>query len=69
MNKMNLTRKINATIWVVVAIVWMILVYRVWSINGPYTILHFFVSLVVHGGFCLVIGMIVDGVIVNRFNK
>lgn len=69
MNKMNLVRKINAAIWIIVAIVLMIFVYKAWSINGPYTILHFFISLGIHGGFCLVIGMITDGVIVNRFNK
>lgn len=69
MNKMNLTRKINAAIWVVVAIILMVFVYKTWSVNGPYTLMSFFTSLVMHGGFCYLIGYLIDEKIRNYFNK
>lgn len=69
MNKMNLVRKINAAIWVVAAIVLMVFVYKVWSINGPYTLISFFVSLVMHGGFCFFIGYLTDEKIRNYFKN
>ena len=69
MNKMNLARKINAAIWVVVAIVLMVFVYKAWSANGLYTLRSFFASLVFHGGFCFFIGYLIDEKICNYFNK
>lgn len=67
MNKMNLARKINATIWAVVAIALMIFVYNAWSESGPYTLLSFIASLIMHGGFCFLIGYLVDEKIKNYF--
>ncbi len=69
MNKMNLARKINAAIWAVAAIVLMVFVYKAWSANGPYTLMSFFASLVIHGGFCYLIGYLIDEKIRNHFNK
>lgn len=67
MNKMNLIRTINATIWVVVAIVLMVLAYKTWSLNGSYTFMSFFVSLIMHGGLCYFLGYFVDNNIKNLF--
>lgn len=69
MNKMNLARKINAAIWAVAAIVLMVFVYKAWSANGPYTLMSFFTSLVMHGGLCFFIGYLIDEKICNHFNK
>lgn len=69
MNKMNLARKINVAIWAVAAIVLMVFVYKAWSANGPYTLMSFFVSLFMHGGFCFLIGYLIDEKIKKHFNK
>ena len=69
MKKMNLLRKINAAIWAVAAIVLMVFAYKAWSANGPYTLISFFVSLVMHGGFCFLIGYLIDEKIKKHFNK
>lgn len=66
---MNLARKINAAIWAVAAIVLMVFAYKAWSANGPYTLMSFFLSLVMHGGFCYLIGYLIDEKIRNHFNK
>lgn len=57
---MNKARKINALIWVVIAIVIMVAAYFQWSKNGEYTIGSFLCSLVMHGGFCFFIGYLID---------
>ena len=57
---MNKARKINALIWVVIAIVIMVAAYFQWSENGGYTVRSFFCSLVVHGGGCFFIGCLID---------
>lgn len=69
MNKMNLARKINVAIWAVSAIVLMVFAYKSWSANGPYTLMSFFASLVMHGGFCLVMGIVIDKLIINISDK
>lgn len=69
MNKMNLARKINAAIWAVAAIVLMVFIYKAWSAIGSYTLLCFFASLVFHGGFCFLIGYLIDEKICNHFKK
>lgn len=66
---MNLDRKINAAIWAVAAIVWMVFIYKVWSENGPYTLISFFISLLIHGGLCFFIGYLIDEKIRNYFNE
>lgn len=69
MIKMNLARKINAVIWAVAAIVLMVFAYKAWSANGPYTLMSFFTSLVMHGGFMFFIGYLIDEGIVNYFKN
>ena len=57
---MNKARKINALIWVVIAVVIMVAAYFQGSKYDEYTIRSFFCSLVVHGGFCFFIGYLID---------
>lgn len=57
---MKTARKINALIWVVIAIVIMVAAYFQWSKYGEYTIGSFFCSLMMHGGFCFFIGYLID---------
>jgi preprotein translocase subunit SecF len=53
-------RAINAIFWIVAAIALMVTVYFKWSENGEYTFVSFFSSLVIHGGFCALVGMLID---------
>ena len=64
--KKNTARKLNAIVWVVIAVVLMVSAYCTWSKNGEYTVVSFFTSLVFYGGFSLVIAMIVDELIYKR---
>lgn len=67
--KVSTARKINAAVWFVAAVALMLYVKGEWSKYGAYTALSFLSSLVFHGGFCLLIGYIVDKQIVKRFNR
>lgn len=67
--KVSTARKINAAVWFVAAVALMLFIGREWSKNGEYTVLCFFASLTFHGGFCAVMGCIVDEQIVERFNR
>lgn len=67
--KVSTARKINAAVWFVAAVVLMLYVKGEWSKCGAYTALSFFFSLVFHGGFCLLIGCLIDEQIVERFNR
>lgn len=53
-------RLINSIFWIVIAIVLMITVYFNWSKNGEYTFISFFSSIVFHGGFCGLAGLLID---------
>ena len=64
--KKNTARKLNAIVWVVMAVVLMVSAYCAWNKNGEYTVVGFFASLVFYGGFSLVIAMIVDELIYKR---
>ena len=64
--KKNTARKLNAIVWVVIAVVLIISAYCAWSKNGEYTVVGFFASLVFYGGFSLVIAMIIDELICKR---
>lgn len=64
--KKNTARKLNAIVWVVIAVVLMVLAYCEWSKNSEYTVVSFLASLVFYGGFSLVIAMIVDELIYKR---
>ena len=68
-NRKTKVRRINAIVWLVIAVSLMICAYNAWSQNGPYTLFSFIASLIVHGGFCLVGGMFVDEQIVKYFNN
>lgn len=68
-NRKTKVRRINAIVWLVIAAFLMIYVYDAWSQNGPYTLYSFIASLIFHGGFCLVVGMLVDELIVKYFNN
>lgn len=67
--KVSTARKINAAVWFVAAVVLMLYVKGEWSKYGAYTALSFFSSLVFHGGFCAVIGILCDEYIVKHFNR
>lgn len=67
--KISTARKINAAVWFVVAVALMLYFKGEWSKYGTYTTLSFFSSLVFHGGFCLLMGHLVDEQIVKRFNR
>ena len=67
--KVSTARKINAAVWFVAAVVLMLYVKGEWSKYGAYTGLSFFYSLVFHGGFCLLMGSLVDEQIVKHFNR
>lgn len=62
-------RRINVIVWLVIAVFLMICAYNAWSQNGPYTLFSFIASLTAHGGFCLVVGILVDEQIVKHFNN
>ena len=62
-------RRINVIVWLVIAVSIMICAYNAWSQYGPYTLFSFISSLTIHGGFCLVAGMLVDEKIVKHFNN
>ena len=64
--KKNTARKLNAIVWVVIAVVLMVSAYCTWSKNGEYTVVGFFASLVFYGGVSLVIAMIIDESICKR---
>lgn len=66
---MKVARKINAAFWLVAAVVLMLFIKGEWSKYGDYTILSFFLSLLIHGGICLLMGYLVDKQIVKRFNN
>lgn len=68
-NRKTKVRRINAIIWLVIAVFFMICAYNAWSQNGPYTLFSFMASLVFHGGFCLVMGILIDEQIVKHFNN
>ena len=68
-NRKTMVRRINAIVWLVIAVSLMICAYNAWSQNGPYTLFSFITSLIVHGGLCLVVGMLVDEQIVKHFNN
>lgn len=68
-NRKTKVRRINAIVWLVIAVSLMIYAYNAWSQNGPYTLLSFIASLTVHGLFCLVAGMLVDEQIIEHFNN
>lgn len=61
--KKNTARKVNAIIWIIVAIALMVAAYCEWSKHGEYTAFSFFASLVFHGGFSLAVGMQIDELI------
>lgn len=62
-------RIINVIVWLVIAVSLMICAYNAWSQHGPYTSSSFMASLIMHGGFCFVVGMLVDEQIVKHFNN
>lgn len=68
-NRKTKVRRINAIVWLVIAVSLMICAYNAWSQNGPYTLFSFIASLTVHGGSCLVFGLIADEQIVKHFNN
>ena len=62
-------RKVNAIIWIIVTIALMAAAYCEWSKYGEYTVVSFFASLVLHGGFSLVVAMQTDELICKKFNE
>lgn len=67
--KVSTARKINAAVWFVAAVALMLYAKGEWSKYGDYTAFSFFSSLVFHGGFCLLIGCLIDKQIVEHFNR
>lgn len=68
-NRKTKIRRINVIVWLVIAVSLMICAYNAWSQNGPYTFADFIASLTVHGGFCLIAGMLVDEKIIKHFDN
>lgn len=62
-------RKINLIVWVVLAIVIMSNAHKAWSAWGAYTFGSFCASLVIHGGGCAFIALLIDEFIRNHFDK
>lgn len=67
--KKNTVRKVNAIIWIIIAIALILAAYFEWSEHGEYTAFSFFASLVFHGGFSLVVAMQIDELICKKFNE
>ena len=59
-------RKVNAIIWIIVAIALMAAAYFEWSKYGEYTVVSFLASLILHGGFSLVVAMQIDELICKK---
>lgn len=68
-NRKTMVRRINAIVWLVIAVSIMICAYNAWSQHGPYTSSSFIASLTIHGGFCFLVGMLIDEQIVKHFNN
>ena len=50
MNRLKIAKVLNAIVCLTLTVLLMREVYFAWSIYGPYTIMSFFASLVIHGG-------------------
>lgn len=66
---MKKARIINVIVWFLVTIVLMVACYYEWSRWNEYTILSFVSSLILHGGFCLLLMFVIDEQIVKFFKK
>lgn len=63
MTKYEKYRIINAMFCIALVVVIMISAYKTWSMYGEYTIASFFVSLLMHGGFGLMIYLGIDNLL------
>lgn len=61
--KTIIKRKINLFFWIAVAAIIMIVVYTLWE---NYTIYSFLSSLLIHGGICMIICYLIDGIIKDK---
>lgn len=66
MSKKDLIR-VNNIIWFAIAVCLMISAYKAWSLNGPYTLVSFLVSLFIHGGLCYGLNRVFDKIIKAYF--
>lgn len=57
---LKVCRIVNVVIWSILAILTMLMAYKVWSMHGEYTMLSFITSLIIHGGCCAMICYGVD---------
>lgn len=60
MNKRKISKVLNAIVCLILTILLMREVYFTWSMYGPYTIMSFFASLVIHGGMGVLMYLGVD---------
>lgn len=67
MNKLKIAKVLNAFLCFTLTVLLMREVYFTWSMYGPYTIISFFASLVVHGGLGIMIYLGIDWMLKKLF--
>lgn len=67
--KYNIARLINVLLCVGIAVTIMLCAYNAWSLYGEYTTFSFFTSLVMHGGFAVMIYCGVDWILRRVFHQ
>lgn len=60
MNKLKIAKALNAFICFALTVLLMFEVYLFWRMYAPYTIVSFFVSLVIHGGMGVVVYLCIN---------
>lgn len=67
MSKYKIAKIVNIIVCISLMVFIMQNAYNAWSMYGPYTLFSFFVSLFVHGGFCIMIYLGIDWVLKKLF--
>lgn len=67
--KYKKAKAINILVCIGIVIVIMLYAYNAWSLNGDYTLFSFFASLVVYGGWGVLIYFVVDCALRRAFNQ
>ena len=67
--KYNIAKAINILVCMGIVVAIMLCAYNAWSLNGEYTLLSFFASLVMHGGLGIMIYCGVDWILRRVFHQ
>lgn len=67
--KYKIAKTINILVCIGIAVTIMLCAYNTWSLYGKYTIYSFFASLVMHGGFAVMIYCGVDWILRRVFHQ